>query len=277
MPRRAGAPSRRPIAPASSGSSTHTDVTPAPSRSTSRPDLAHFSLQRIRSAWMHQVCQLVILLCGSADGIGRQQHEAQQKPCSAGDRGERRGPNGEPACGAAVPSRRPPGRTRGGRSQAGSRATEATCPVIAGERSRPARGLKRRCSSALAATGPGEAGGLSPRARRDAWRRVSPLPRPPRSRRQARHRAGDQQPMAPRPRPSRRRSSAIDRGDVPPSSGVTPLGHLSRHVTPGRPAVVADVGGRTEPTAPWRRRRTGEKQEIAAAVSPIGRKRRLLR
>jgi hypothetical protein len=156
------------------GSSTHTDVTPAPSRSTSRPDLAHFSSQRIRSPWMHQVCRLVILLRGSADGIGRQQHEAQQKPCSAGDRGERRGPDSEPACGAAVPSRRPHGRARGSRSQARSRATEAKCPVIAGERSRPARGLERRCSSALAATGPGEVGGPAPRARPDAWRRVCP-------------------------------------------------------------------------------------------------------
>ncbi len=196
---------------------------------------------------------------------------------SAGDRGERRGPDSEPVCGAAVPSRRPHGRAPGSRSQAKSRAAEAKRPVIAGERARPARGPERRCSSAIAATGPGEVGRPAPRARPDAWRRVCPLPRPPRSRRQARRRAGDQQPMAPQPRPSRRRSSAIDRGDVPPSSGVTPLGHLSRHVTPGRPAVVAGVGGRTELAAPWRRRRTGEVQEIAAAVSSIGRKRRLLR
>ncbi len=61
------------------GSSTHTDVTPALSRSTSPPKLAHFSSQRIRSAWMHQVCRLVILLRGSADGMGRHQHESSRR------------------------------------------------------------------------------------------------------------------------------------------------------------------------------------------------------
>ena len=47
-----------------------------------------YSSQRIAQPWMHQVCRFVILVRGSADGIGRQQHEAQQKPPGrrAGDR-----------------------------------------------------------------------------------------------------------------------------------------------------------------------------------------------
>ena len=56
-------------------STTHTDVTPSPARSANRPNPAQFSSQRIRSAWMHQVCRLVIWLRGSGGrDRGRQQH-----------------------------------------------------------------------------------------------------------------------------------------------------------------------------------------------------------
>ncbi len=60
------------------------------------------------------------------------------------------------------------------------------------------------------------------------------------------------------------------------SFGVTPPGRLSAPVTPCHSGVVPRVGACWE-LAGSGCRRTGEGQEIAAAVSPIGRNRRLLR